>query len=82
MDGIQGLSPLVEVQEAKPPGGARGNAPSDKKNGPGVTSGAVISPAGKADVHFNHPARMASHSSATMLAILIIGFTAGPAVSL
>ena len=27
MDGFQGLPPLVEVQEAKPPGGARGAAP-------------------------------------------------------
>jgi len=32
--------------------------------------------------YFNHPASIASIKMATMLVILIIGFTAGPAVSL
>ncbi|CAH2604087.1 Adenylate cyclase [Rhodovastum atsumiense] len=31
--GSKGLWPLVEVQEAKPPGGARGNAPLPRPAG-------------------------------------------------
>jgi hypothetical protein len=66
-----------------PPAQQNGQSPPpETRNGPRVSPRAVVrSPVTEA-AYFSQSARIASISKATMLVILIIGFTAGPAVSL